>query len=382
MKRDLIIITAITFIFSLSYSLITPYIPTFLDEVLGAASLVVGIVVAIYPLSEVFLRIPIGAYSDYFGYKRFIAIGYFVQIFCGLLLFAANTSILVVVAQLIRGFGVGCVWVTSQAYATNVGPEEELGTTLGAWFFFNASGFALGPFLGNRIILAYGYQSLFLVFTLIIAVGVLASFFLKEQETKGEKPTIHTVKKDLGIIIERKGVPQALLFTFLAGFNMGMFTSFLPVYLKEIGMAASLGLLLSLRRVAYTGFVPLIGKLGDEFGYEKVIIASGIVGIIFISLLPLSNNIYYIIIVLSCWSMTHGAFVVLPTTIIGRHVSNTKKGLGMGLRTTIYMISWVIGPIIFGAASEKFDISISFYILAGIFAVGLLLYPLIRDEEF
>lgn len=370
MKRDLIVITAITFIFSLSYSLITPYIPTFMDEVLGATGLLVGIVVSIYPLSEVFLRIPIGAYSDYFGYKRFIAIGYSAQIFCGLLLFAANTPILVMFAQLIRGFGVGCIWVTSQAYATNVGPEEELGTTLGAWFFFNASGFAVGPFLGNRIILRYGYQTLFLVFTLIIAIGILTSFFLKEQKTKENKPTIHTVKEDLGIILERKGVVQALLFTFLAGFNMGMFTSFLPVYLKEIGMAASLGMLLSLRRVAYTGFVPLIGRLGDKFGYERVIIASGIVGIVFISLMPLSNNLYYLIIVLSCWSMSHGAFIVLPTTILGKYTPNTRKGLGMGLRTTLYMLSWVIGPIIFGVISERFGISTNFYILAGILVMS------------
>lgn len=137
--------------FSLSWRLM----PVYLEDIAGLNLQRIGWLWSFFGIAMMLTTIPAGWFSDKYGERIAIALGFFLEFIALLLLINVDTFIGFVVAWVIFGVGVGLLSPAYQSLLSKVLPERILGTGFGlihaSLGIFSLPAPALGSFLWKTI---------------------------------------------------------------------------------------------------------------------------------------------------------------------------------------------------------------------------------------
>lgn len=372
---------------SMLFDTTRPFLPSETSHEMRGALL--GMLLALSPLSQFFSSPIWGALSDSKGRKRLLQfslviglVGY-VTALSGVLM---GSIVLLFVSRIIIGISAGNMAIV-QATIADLSSKEEKAKNFGLYSMALGAGFTLGPFFGG-FLSQWGYSIPFVFAAFIIALNIIFAFaFFKEthHHTFERKLSWHMGITQLKKAFHFYGIRTILFTYFLHCFGWSFFFEFAPVYLiTNLQFSpAKLGLFYGASGCFYalsTGLLirPFVRRLKPEtlFFAGNLFAALAILALPFLPsplwLWPLLFVICYFI-----------AFVSpTATTIVSNSASPQIQGEALGILGSFNAAALVLSPLFSGSfvgAHPTFSMWIGGTLML---AVALIVLAIFRKRLF
>lgn len=315
-----------------------------------------------------------GRIGDKYGRKKiliFLAFGLGISVF--LMGFATSVWQLFLL-RMFMGIVTGFIPMSQALIATQT-PKEIAGRVLGTLQTGNITGALLGPLLGGVLADSFGYGSTFKWVSITVFLSAfIVMFGLKEIKMKVSSDDIeyksYSSKEVIKHILNRPVLLIVLLISSLVQVAHFSIQPILSLFVAEINGPASIALFSGMAFSA-AGLGNLLmakrwGKLGDKFGYTKILIfllfMSGIV------YLPgaFVTNIWQLVVLRFLLGVSIGGIIPVRIAYIRQEAPLSMQGEVLGYNTSLRFLGNIIGPALGGILSGYFGFSSVFYVTSGL----------------
>lgn len=370
-KRPLFTLLVIVFLDLLGLGLVFPILaPLMLDPSHGLLPLsydaglrtfFLGLLFAIYPLTQFFGAPVLGALSDHHGRKKILIIS-LIGTFIGYLIFAygivTRDIYLLFISRAIDGFTGGNIAVAQSSIA-DISDNKSKARNFGFIGMAFGLGFILGPFFGgilsdSSLVEWFDFSTPFWFAAILIFIGIilLQATFKETLKTKRETPVSFLT----GITNIKKAVTTPklrilFLVIFLLIFGFSFFTQFFPVFLidKFHLTQADIG-----NTFAYIGFwsamaqglfmKPLLRKFSSSF----LLSASAILMSVALLFILIPANVTGLLFVIPFVAISRGISQPNSIALISNMTHPSEQGEILGINQSITALAHAIPPVIAG----------------------------------
>ena len=341
------------------HGMVFPLIPLYAQKMGGGAT-EIGLVASSFNLLSVFLAIPIGGVIERLGMKPVLLLGVACNVLYALLLAAAPSLMIVMLAQICGGLGFLFLIVSSQTYVSHMAEDRYRERGFGFLALTAALGFMLGPPLGGALSVNHGYRFVF-TFSGILAASGLVAFFLKKESSSYQ----NTQDEDSGIIsqmgqmLKNFRFVSILIVSFTVVFVVSLRNSFLPVLLKNKQLnEMNIGLLYAIFALAMTAVRVSIGRVMGIVGRDKLLALTLLLLTAGFGFLPLLSAFGWLGVLMFLGGLGFGISQPLTMVMVSDH---SGSGLAMGVRFTTITLATVLSPLFMGGLVHTLGLNFAFY---------------------
>ncbi|MBC5635535.1 MFS transporter [Ornithinibacillus sp. BX22] len=337
-----------------------------------------------------FIFAPIwGRVGDKYGRKKlliFFASGIGLSVF--LMGFATNVWQLFIL-RLFMGIFTGFIPMSQALIATQT-PKNIAGKVLGTLQTGSITGTLMGPLLGGALADAFGYSATFKwVAITIILSGLIVLFGIREERFEFATDKEHKAYSRKEVILHIIRHPILLVVMLISALVQIAHFSVQPIlslYVEEIHGPANIAFFSGIAFSA-AGLGNLLmsrkwGKLGDQHGYIKILIALlFMAGIVYIPG-AFVTSIWQLVIVRFLLGVSIGGIIPLRMAYIRQEAPLSMQGEVLGYNTSLRFLGNIIGPALGGLIAAFNGISTVFYVTSGLLILsgGFLLFAWYRYE--
>ncbi|MCL1949852.1 MAG: MFS transporter [Turicibacter sp.] len=346
-----------------------PFQVIFLSEN-GVSLEVIGQIVGIYGLAQLFLRLPVGIGADRkINHRVFIITGLACAGLGTFLRFASPTATGFLVANMLSGAG-SAMWVCFMVHYMSYFGQEEQQIATGKLIFANTLGIMLAfltatffyPILGLRLLALIGF--------LFSIVGVLLGLRLEKSPDKFIIPSVGSL---LGVISQKKLLIFSLLALVQQGIQMSTVMSFTTQVIRQLGGGNAL---VGWSTIIFMVSSAVSAKLSTWSFFNRYFKKSLVVASLFLltalySFVVVHTGNWGVLLVLQIIPGL-SAGVMLPMLISESMdgVSPEKRSTAMGYFQSIYALGMVLFPFVSGLISESRGLPSAFLFLLSAALVG------------
>lgn len=293
-KRNMYIAWIGCFFTGASFSLVMPFIPIYIEQ-LGAPKNKIefysGLAISVTALSAAVVSPMWGVLADRKGRKLMMvraAVGMMVTM--GSLAFVPNVTWLLIM-RFLTGTLSGYI-PNATAMIASQAPVERNGWALGTLATGAVAGNLIGPLMGGFLAQTVGIKNVFIVTGIILLINtILTIFFVQEDFVPVEKKNMLSTKEVFGQVKNLQVLIGLFITTLILQVGMTSISPILTLFIREIGGERGNILFVSGMIVSVAGlsaFIssPLLGKLGDRIGNQKILVAGLILS--FLCILPMA----------------------------------------------------------------------------------------------
>lgn len=334
----------------ISSEMIVPLMPIFLNDVLQASKLSIGLIEGVAESTASILKVISGWFSDRLGRRKpLIFWGYSLSVFSRPLMAGATSWIGVLIYRFTDRLGKGIRASPRDALIADVTEELHMGRAFGFHRAMDTIGAVIGPAIAFSI-LALSSNNMRLVFWLSMIPGGLAittiALFVKDAITK--RSEARSQRKDFSLKNLNGDFKRFLFIAVL--FSLGKIPeAFLILRAKELGVHVKLiPMVYLLFNITTAMLATPSGIIADKMGKRKIIFLSYIIaGMAFLGF-ALSNKGLY------AWLLfiIYGLFVAMnegnQRAFVASLINPEKKGTGYGTYHTMVGLSALPGGLISG----------------------------------
>jgi DHA1 family multidrug resistance protein-like MFS transporter len=379
-KKALPILFAVMFLVMAGFGIIIPVLPFYAEEI-GASPAQLGLLMAVYSLTQLIVAPMWGRISDRIGRKPVIMIG-ILGLAISFFLTALSTELwMLFAARILGGFLSSANMPTAMAYVADITTSENRGKGMGVIGAATGLGFVFGPAIGgvlSKISLSMPfYIAAALSFITFFLVLILLRESLPKEKRNQEQKQKTSIWQELNgsqsilfylqlfITLSLAGLEAT--FAYFAAVRAGLDTVQLGYTFMIMGLASA---------IVQGG---LIGRLIKKHGEGSVIMIGIIISAVGFGLILLTNSFITAALYLTIFGIGNG---VIRPSISSLLTKNTTSGHGSktGLLSSFDSLGRIIGPPVGG---WLYAINIDLPYLSGIALsiVALLLYQIYRVKK-
>ncbi len=388
---------------TLGNSLVNVALPTIMGHY--AVDVGTGIwAVTIYVLLFAVTMPLFGRLGDMYGYKRTYLVG--ISIFgvssC-LAAFAPNFASLVVL-RAVQGFSNGPILPAIMAIVGTVFPPGERGRAMGVWALANSATHAAGPPISGFLTQYFGWQSIFLSYVPLCALGFFLVLRLVPDDSRSQRQPFDMVgaitltAATLTLMFNMRQVTYlgwtspisltlwALFLGLLVAFlvtqkriqqpfvDLDLFTNrpfsaatiiasaqafcqfgllfLIPLFLIEVGgyQAAQTGLVLACLPVSMAVAAPLAGRLADRYGCQMLcvlgMVTLAVSGLLLSPLHPTSPS-WHLLLSLTVAGIGMGMIQSPAPAAVSLSMPLDQLGVALGVFNMMRFVGATLGPTVF-----------------------------------
>lgn len=322
------------------------------SQSLGANSLLTGLIIGMYSLTNMGGNIIAGQWIDAFGRKKILIIG---MLFVSICLFSytfVKTAEQLLLIRFFHGIGGGLLVPAAFAFLSDRTDENSRGKTMA--FSGAAVGISaiIGPAFGGITKQILGIDWVFYIITILFLITALfTSLLLKEdyiikeqkEDTFNFKPIIKLFKKPPLI--------NAYIGAFALMLTLGILAYMLPLKVEQSNLTAAFsGLLLStFGIVAILVFLLPTNKLFDKVRPEKMVLIGMLLVTIALLILSFFKSIVVLFVAMVFYGLGFAFIFPSVTALIVDHSQKTERGRAFGLFYAFFSLGVVTGSFVIGA---------------------------------
>jgi MFS family permease len=382
---------AVGFLGRLSYEMMrTPLTPLFAKH-LGAPEQLIGLIVAAVTITGIFVKLPAGALSDLFGFRRLMMTGAWVKATGPFLYLLALSWPALLAIRFYHGLATAIYAPPASALVAKAYPEER-GYRLGIYNGSENAGVVLGPVLGGAVLTltAYDFRLAAIIAGLIGILSLLAMLRIPHDRptstpiiTEGAKPPpLLQVLRSLAVgvreVITDRQILLVSLVEAMLWMGIGSVQAYLPLYALTIHLSAwEIGVLAGAQGVASVWSRPIMGRRSDRLASRTPLIVIGsLLCIGTLIAIPYATSFLVLLGLSTVFGL--GTGIVTPSTmaLIGDLVRKGNYGSAMGVFGSLWDIGHAGGPIVFGFLLVALGYQTSWLIMALVMAAALLVFLL------
>ncbi|MBD3247471.1 MFS transporter [Candidatus Pacearchaeota archaeon] len=341
----------------------------------------------IWVVTNMALEIPSGIIADKWGRKKSLSLFVFLFMSHSLVLVFAHNYILFLVASAFHAAAFAFYSGTNVAffYDTLVGlrREKEYVKLWGKINFVIMIPSLTAMFLGGFLfsineILPYAFTAFFLF------MGLLLSFTFQEPKVH-KSAHIYSVldhfKESFKTIISKEKFIIIVLTGAVLGFSIDYIYSYGQIYLKDIGLAASMfGILYAvISLITSFGYI-FAEKVKNTFEFRKIILSFLIITGLCLFLLSRLNTLYAIGILIIPFFI-RANYKLLQRGFMHKHISSHNRATVDSMANFSIALIAVIAEPILGKIADIFSIQKSFFIISIIIMIYTLYFLITKFHK-
>lgn len=368
---------AVSFVVYLGAYMRLPLVPLFASD-LGATTVQVGMINAVFMAAAAILSLPLGLVSDRLGRRRLILTGMAISGLTSFSLLFVRTPLQVGAVYLFSGVGLACFSPSMMSYVGDVSPPPFLGRAYGWYTSSLYLGMAAGPGLGGAIA-AGGYRVAFFFSAAVIAAGFLLGGSRMPAPPVVIRPPSGNLVSDFREILGNRAVLACWTTTFFSTYAWGALFAFFPLFARNEGISIThTGLIFSCQAAANAVFRIPVGRLSDRTGKRERYIVAGC--LLFASCIALIGVFPEVVPLYFLFVGIGGAMATAFTAIgasLSESVPTRVRGLAMGGYNTCIYGGFAASAATLGAVISRFGFPAGFAVSAGLCALSVLAFAVV-----
>ncbi len=377
---SILLLGIVSFLTDVSSEMIFSFFSVFFTVILGASTVLLGLVEGLADFATSALDYVSGMFSDRTGKrKRFAIIGYGFSTAAKVILVFANSVVLASAFRVVERLGKSFRGPPRDAWISSLTNKSNRGVSFGIHKALDKAGAVLGPFIAYLIVNYWGqspatFKALFLIALLPAVAAVVVLALIKDRPAK-------PARSENIFKYYKKTSRQFKNYLYSSGiFSFAYFSfGFLLLKAYQAGFAIKDVILLYLLfNIAFSVASIPMGKLGDLIGRKKIVAME----YVFYSLLCLGFIFAYSKIHIIILFFLFGVFYATDEVQSRAYISDAEKkrrGTAMGLYNfavgVIYLPASVIAGFLWGISPNYA------FIFAGVVSLAALAFFVSRRKD-
>lgn len=358
------------------FPVVAPY-----ARALGATPSLVGLVVAIYSVTNLAGNLLGGHLLDRLGRQRLLVGG---MALAGLALAAyslARTPGELLAIRALHGLAAAILAPAAFTLLGDLFPKEKRGKAMGAGGALIALAAMVAPAFSGMLRDRWGFDAVFFgVGGLLLATALGALFLLPEsyRPRMAENPQVASFR----LLLARRELQLSYIGAAALTFGLGVIVTHLPIYLADLGHSATL------TGVSFSAFAlmamlvmvgPAAGRRGSErrtlpAGYGLAAIAAAL------ALLPLFTQLGAILAIMAFYGLGFGLIFPAANAQVADATSPGERGTAFGLFYAFYSVGVIAGASSAGVIVDWGGSLSPFHLAAGVAAPAAAVLILARPR--
>ncbi|MCH8326013.1 MAG: MFS transporter [Bacteroidetes bacterium] len=358
-KASLTLIFITVFIDLLGFGILIPILPTFSTIELNLSEFSIGLVLAIYSLTQFIFGPILGNLSDRVGRRPLImgclflnAIGYIIFAF-------TNSFMLLLISRIVAGIGGSSISV-AQAYIADVTSKKDRSKGMGMIGVAFGLGFVFGPIIGG-FLSKYGYEVTGFASAAFSFIAFLFTiFFLPESLKKiKDKVGIKTRKlfdiKAIKLLFQNHKIATLIIMFFILIFSIaniyGTFAliGYKKYHFTDMQNGIMYGIIGIVSAIVQGGLLRVLTKYMDD---KIIVIAGSFLLMLGLAMVPYAGNMTGLIVVIVILALGSGSLQHTMLSMISKNSSESEQGFTLGVNQSFSAFARVLGPLWGGFSFE------------------------------
>lgn len=374
----------VSMLMDISSEMVHSLLPLFMVTTLGASALTVGLIEGLAESTALIVKIFSGAFSDYLGKRKGLAVlGYALGALTKPLFAVASTTGVVLTARLLDRAGKGIRGAPRDALVADMTPPHLRGAAFGLRQSLDTVGAFLGPLLavGLMLLWANDFRAVFWVAVIpgLMAVALLFLGLREPAHPQGAKRTNPIRRENL------KRLSGAYWWVVGIGaiFTLARFSeAFLVLRAQQGGVPVALvPLVMVAMNLVYAVSAYPFGKLSDRMS-KKTLLALGLVVLIAADLVLASSDHWGVVLAgVALWGVHMGMTQGLLATMVADLAPADLRGTAFGFFNLVSGLAMLLASVLAGLLWDQLGASFTFYagaIFCGVALAGLAWQPALR----
>jgi DHA1 family tetracycline resistance protein-like MFS transporter len=380
--RPLLIIFLTIFVNLVGFGIIIPLLP-FYAETFGASPFVIGLLFAVFSISQLVAGPVLGDWSDRYGRRPVLVFSLAGTVLSLVMMALAHSVVMLFAARIIDGLSGGNI-STARAYVADVTEPKDRARAYGLIGAAFGLGFIIGPALSGVLASGGNYTApLWAAAAITLVATAMAWFWLPETVHKAQAGTGMPFR-NMAEMLRRPGLRRVLMIDFVYWLSFSVFqTTFALFAANRFGFgAAQTGYFFAgfgvLGAIVQGGFIrPIVHRMGDKpvFLLGLVCGATGLVAATFAH----SVAMFAVALIPVAFGIGFGHPTV--SSLVSRAARGEEQGRVQGAASAIESLGRTIGPVWGNASLQRFGESMPYLSAAGFLAMTLLITLGYQDVE-
>ena len=357
----------------LGLGLVTPILPLYAQS-FGVGAAAVGSMVMVFGIARMVVNVPAGQWTERFGRKRLLVIGPLLNAAGALGLAFAGSFAQLLLWRVVQGVGSAVVTTAAMIAVADISSRENRGRIMSMYQGSLLLGAGAGPAFGGILADAYGVRAPFLVFAVLTVLAALWAL-LRIPETRPDPEETDPAQIDAVPIPppRLRDVMMTMMrdrnFVLISAVTLGIFftrsggqMTLLPLLGHNVlGMSESqIGVAFTLIAACNLASLYAAGTLADRLGRKAVIVPSGIITALSITLFMVTGSVEAFFLNALLLGIGTGLGGPAPAAYATDIVPRAHLGPAMGLYRSISDLGLVIGPVMLGTIVDLWGYDLAF----------------------
>ncbi|MCT3396820.1 multidrug efflux MFS transporter [Lentilactobacillus hilgardii] len=280
--------------------------------------------------------------------------------------------------RLLQGVFSGYISNANALIATQV-PKSKSGQALGTLVTGNVSGTLLGPLLGGILASLFSYRvTFFITGFLLLSVFFLTLFLVHEDFKPVAKTMMLSTRGVIKRLTNSKLVFGMFITTMIIQAANNSIAPILALYVRQIMHNSATttfysGIVAAVPGIATLVTAPMLGKLGDRIGTDRIIIIGFFLAIVVYIPMAFVTNIWQLIALRFLIGIANASMLPAVQAILAKNTPFEVTGRVFSWNQSFQAMGNVAGPMIGSVISSEFDYAGVFISTAVLVVLNLIL---------
>ncbi|WP_394169100.1 MFS transporter [Saccharospirillum alexandrii] len=360
--------------------MVLPILTLYGQSLTGATTVLLGIALGIYGITQAVLQIPLGMLSDRFGRKPVIAAGLLIFIIGSVIAALSEHVLGVVIGRALQGAG-AIASVILALLADYTRPEERTKAMAIVGAIIGGS-FVLAVIIGPVIASAFGLSGVFWATSLMALAGLVIVYWLPTPPPAKVHEERRWQGSQLGRVVRDRQLVPLNIGVFVLHLTMTMMFVGLPVVLVQQGILGDqLGWVYApVMVLSFLGMVPMIALAERRKAHRAFLILAGAFITLAMAGLGLSSVAWLSIGLVWLFFVGFNFVEASLPSLISRRAPEYARGTAMGVFSTGQFLGAALGGLCGGWAYQQWGmVGIGMIGIAAMLVWMVLLWALDRS---
>jgi DHA1 family multidrug resistance protein-like MFS transporter len=361
-RLNLIVLCVGQFLVMGGMTMVIPFLPLYIQELgihdKNQVAIWAGIIFAGNFLTSFLFQPFWGGLADRYGRKMMLLRSGFGMAVVTCLMGASTSVWHLLLLRLLNGTIAGYNPAAVSLISANT-PKEKMGYAMGVLQSGSVAGTILGPLIGGLLAEWIGFRHIFFITGGLLFLATLnTTFTVKEtfdREKAAQKPRI-SIFGGLKQLSKIPQLPSLFAVTFLIQFAMLSSMPLIALFVQELhGKPEFLALLAGLvgSVMGFSNMItsPVLGRLGDKLGAERILLISLLGAALTFIPQAMVQNVWQLLISRFCLGIFLGGLLPSVHALIRKYTPDGMESRAYAFNTSALSLGNMLGPIIGGAIS-------------------------------
>lgn len=374
----------VNFIINLASIILINILPLYAMS-LGGNNIIAGLLMTLFTLSAFLFRPVFGKMLDTKGRRVVLVLGLCLFAATTILLLLTDSILLLLPLRFVQGIGLSAYSTALATVLSDIVPMDRLSEGVGYFGISSTISMAIAPPLGLYLYSHYSFKLTYVISFLIMISSVIFALLInyERKRTTGEavkrsySKTSNYVKKQS--FFEKTSIRPCIVMFFTVTANSAVF-SFMPIFAKERSID-NIGLFFTVYAVSMIVSRLVTGRIADRYGFYKAYLPSIILTFLLFITLTFAYSLPMVLLAAVFYGVGYGTLQPIMNAIIIKLCPPERRGLANATYYASLDMSFCIGSLVWGTASQLADFTVVFLACAGCVAISLILYYLILHRQ-